>query len=78
MDVTLKEFPDDLHATLKKIAQNRGRSLNRQIICTLETAVQPRLTDEVPLLQRISANRGQTAAFLNQDFLEGAVSEGLS
>jgi len=78
MNVTLKEFPDDLHATLKKIAQNRGRSLNRQIIYTLETAVRPCLTDEVTLLQRISANRGQTAAFLNQDFLKEAISEGRS
>lgn len=78
MNVTLKEFPDDLHATLKEIAQKHGRSLNREIIHTLERAIQPQLTDETTLLQRIKANREQTSAFLNQDFLAEAISEGRS
>ena len=35
MNVTLKEFPDHLHAKLKIIAESSGRSLNRQIIYLL-------------------------------------------
>ena len=78
MNVTLKEFPDDLHARLKQIASRRGRSLNRQIIHTLETAIKPSLIDETVLLQRIKANREQIGGSLDQEFLEAAISEGRS
>ena len=78
MNVTLKDFPDDLHSTLKEVAERSGRSLSRQIIYTLEGAVRPRRTDEDTLLQRIKANRQQSSQHIDQRFLEEAINEGRS
>ncbi len=76
MNVTLKDFPDDLHSTLKAVAEQSGRSLCRQVIYTSEGAVRPRPTNEENLLQRIKARRQQSDLHITQQFLEKAISEG--
>lgn len=78
MNVTLKDFPNDLHSTLKGIAERSGRSLNRQIIYTLEASVRPRRTDEATLLQRIKAHRAKSDLHIDQNFLKEAINEGRS
>ncbi len=76
MNVTLKEFPPDLHARLKAIAESSGRSLNRQIIYTLNIATAPRKANDSDLLHRIKANRQRIDGRIDQDFLEQAISDG--
>jgi len=76
MNVTLKEFPLDLHARLKSEAEQSGRSLNRQIIYMLDTASSPRKVDHALLLRRIEANRQKMQGKIDQDFLDQARAEG--
>lgn len=76
VNVTLKDFPDDLHSTLKMVAERNGRSLNRQIIHTLEGAVRPRRANEDTLMQRIKENRQQSNLHIDQHFLKEAIKEG--
>jgi hypothetical protein len=76
MNVTLKEFPEDLHSRLKSIAERSGRSLNRQIIYMLDSATSPRKVDDADLLHRIKANRRRISGRIDQQFLERAISDG--
>ncbi len=78
MNVTLKEFPIDLHSRLKSMAEESGRSLNRQIIYILDSAVSPQKADDSELLHRIQINRQKMNAKIDQDFLEQAIAEGRS
>lgn len=75
MNVTLKEFPPNLHSRLKKIAENNGRSLNRQIIHLLDMAVSPKVADDTALLHRIKLNRQKSNAAIDQAFLTKAIQE---
>ncbi len=76
MNVTLKEFPADLHSRLKALAEGSGRSLNRQIIYLLDAATSPRKVDDSDLLHRIKTNRQGIDGRIDQEFLEHAVSDG--
>ena len=76
MNVTLKEFPTDLHSRLKALAEGNGRSLNKQIIYLLESATTPQKTDESILLQRIKVNRKKMMGPMDPAFLSSAISEG--
>jgi hypothetical protein len=78
MNVTLKEFPSDLHSRLKSMAEVNGRSLNRQIIHLLDLATSPRRTDDAGLLHRIQQNRESSRISLSQTFLDEAIQEGRS
>jgi len=75
MNVTLKEFPNDLHARLKSLAEANGRSLNRQIIHTLEAVTSPRKTDDSELLSRIKINRESIVGRIDQKFLDEAIDD---
>ena len=76
MNVTLKDFPDELHSTLKALAEENGRSLNRQIINTLQSATRATRTDEAVLLQRITANRQKMNGTITPELLESAIADG--
>ena len=76
MNVTLKDFPDELHSTLKALAEENGRSLNRQIINTLQSATRATRTDEAVLLQRITANRQKMTGTITPELLESAIADG--
>jgi len=78
MNVTIKEFPPDLHARLKAAAEENGRSLTRQIVHLLETAGAPKRTDDSLLLQRIKKNRREMTGRIDQDFLNAAIDDGRS
>jgi len=65
-----------LHTRLKSLAEENGRSLNRQIIYLLDAATSPRRVDDADLLERISANRQRIGGRINQDFLQRAISDG--
>ncbi len=76
MNVTLKDFPADLHTRLKSLAEGSGRSLNRQIIFLLDAATSPQRVDDSDLLHRIRANRQRIGGRIDRAFLEQAISEG--
>jgi len=76
MNVTLKDFPTDLHSRLKSLAEGSGRSLNRQIIYLLDAATSPRKVDDSDLLHRIKANRQGIDGRIDHEFLEQAISDG--
>ncbi|MEM6822703.1 MAG: hypothetical protein AAF558_12280 [Verrucomicrobiota bacterium] len=78
MNVTLKEFPSDLHSRLKSMAESNGRSLNRQIIHLLDLAASPKRTDDTGLLHRIQLNRQRSGSTISQKFLHDAIDEGRS
>ena len=76
MNVTLKEFPPDLHSRLKSLAEESGRSLNRQIVYLLDASTSPRKVDDSDLLHRIKANRQRIGGRIDMKFLEQAISDG--
>lgn len=72
MNVTLKEFPPELHSRLKTLAEGSGRSLNRQIIHLLDVATAPQKVDDTDLLHRIKANRERIRGRIDQEVLDQA------
>jgi plasmid stability protein len=57
--ITLKNIPPPLHRRLKQRAEGRHRSLNREIIATLEAAVGGGSHDVETLLADAAAFRGR-------------------
>jgi len=62
--ITLKNIPDDLHHRLKERAARHRRSLNGEILATLETAVRSEPVDPRSFIARIRdlRPRGREAA----------------
>lgn len=77
-NLTLKNVPDDLYLELKKRAEEHRRSLNSEIIYTLEQMVrEPRAGYERPTLAEIRALRERiNAPPLTDEFLDEAINEG--
>ena len=76
MNVTLKEFPPELHSRLKLLAEGNGRSLNRQIIYLLDAVTAPQKVDDVDLLHRIKTNRQKIGATVDHASLKAAIMDG--
>lgn len=57
--VTLKGMPEALHRRLKSRARERGRSLNKEILSCLETAVSARRVDTETWLRRAADARSR-------------------
>lgn len=55
--ITLKNIPDDLHRCLKERAARHRRSLNGEILATLEMAVRSEPVDPRAFLARIRGLR---------------------
>ena len=55
--ITLKDIPPVIHQTLKSRAKAHGRSLNKEILATLETTLQSTRLDAGSLLTRARAVR---------------------
>ena len=65
MNITLKDIPKGLHERLRATADRAGRSLNKQILFTLERAVSPKKTNRVALLKRIQCDGGEAGFYLD-------------
>lgn len=76
MNITIKEVPTELHDRLRSVAQECGRSLNKQILHTLEQAVSPRKENRTDLMQRIKSRRDQMDVWIDDESLQKAISEG--
>ncbi len=57
--VTLKGMPETLHRRLKSRARERGRSLNKEILSCLETAVSAHRVDTETWLRRAADSRSR-------------------
>lgn len=66
--ILLKDIPADLHERLREAAARDHRSLNREVIALLETALVERRPELPPPIE--------TAFPLTQDWLEWAIAEG--
>jgi plasmid stability protein len=76
MNITLKDIPKDLHERLRATADRAGRSLNKQILFTLERAVSPKKTNRVALLKRIQWRRGEMSHWIDDESLQDAINDG--
>jgi len=51
--ITLKNIPEGLHRTYRDRARRNARSLNREILLTLEVAAEESFPDRDPVLARV-------------------------
>ncbi|MGB4870485.1 MAG: hypothetical protein WBP47_10555, partial [Candidatus Promineifilaceae bacterium] len=71
--ITIKNIPDDLYADLKRIATANRRSINSQIIVSIEQAVQSAHLETEQALDQIRVLREATAVYpLTDDLLDQA------
>lgn len=76
MNITLKDVPPELHERLRDAAIQSGRSLNKLILCTLESSFVPRKVDRGELVARIRKRREIMNTWLGDGALRGAIQEG--
>ena len=76
MNITIKDVPVDLHARLRSVADETGRSLNKLILITLERALMPQKINREELLRRIRTRRRSMDFILNDSGLESAIEGG--
>ncbi len=75
--ITVKNIPDDLYADLKRAAANNRRSINSEIIVSIEQAVRSTRTDPDELLEKIRVLREATARYtLTDEILDQTINEG--
>ncbi len=57
MNITIKDIPEELHAILRHQAEVNGRSLNKQILFSLDRICRPKKSNRELLLKRIRERR---------------------
>ena len=76
-NLSLKNLPVGLHRRLKENARLNRRSLNSEIIVTLENALEPKPRDPEEVLAEIDELRGRLRLpHLTDEFLRRAKKEG--
>lgn len=71
--ITLKNIPPDLHERLKTRAQQRGRSLNSEVLHILSDALEPRTFDVEAFLATVREHRDGLPGPLTDDLLMEAL-----
>ena len=74
--VTLKDIPPKIHQALKRRAERSGRSLNREIIAILSSAVAPQKFDVESFLAEAAENRASLPGRLTEKLLDEASNTG--
>ena len=74
--ITLKNVPAEVHSTLKTMAKAHGRSLNKEIITTLESALHGAPIDAAAVGKRARAVRETMGVYLTQKDLRALKSAG--
>ncbi|MDZ4199358.1 MAG: Arc family DNA-binding protein [Kiritimatiellia bacterium] len=64
--ITLKDVPTSVHRTLKSRARQNGRSLNREIIMTLESTLHGTRLDAVAIGEQARTVREAMDVYLTQ------------
>lgn len=74
--ITLKDIPPVIHQTLKSRAKAHGRSLNKEILSTLETSLHSTRLDAGHLLSHARAVRETMDIYLTEQDLATLKNEG--
>ncbi len=74
--VTLKQIPTKIHRALKQRAQRKGRSLNKEILEILASAVVPQKLDVEAFIAEAAKHRASLPGRLTDELLEEADSSG--
>jgi plasmid stability protein len=74
--ITLKDIPSEVHTALKLRAKRHGRSLNKEALACLESAVAPARVDVESMLAGIRQHRENLPGHLTDDLLRDARIEG--
>ena len=74
--ITLKDIPPVVHKALKHRAKQHGRSLNKEALACLETAVTPAKVDVNAMLNEIRHHRVVLPGKLTDRLIKSAKSEG--
>ena len=74
--ITLKDIPRDVHKALKHRAKQNGRSLNKEALACLESAVAPTRVDVQAMMAEIRQHRARLPGRLTDDLLNDARREG--
>lgn len=74
--ITLKNIPDALYARLKAAAVANHRSLNGQVLATLEATAHAGPTLAHDVLRRASARHSQQTGMLSAAEIASAISDG--
>ena len=78
MNITLKDVPEKLHQSLKRRAEDHGRSLNKEVLNILDSAVNPVKRKPRELLSQIEARRNRMTAEIDPNELKSIIAEGRS
>ena len=70
--ITLKDIPEPLHAALKTRARQHGRSLNKEALACLESAVAPVEVNTQALLVELRQHRAAIPGQLDDSLLHQA------
>lgn len=74
--ITLKDIPRAVHAALKHRARHHGRSLNKEALACLETAVSPAKVNVEALLFELREHRSALPGRLDDRLIRDAKSMG--
>ena len=74
--ITLKNIPDELHEALKKRARIQRRSLNNEIIASLEASLRSTPIDLESFLSKIQFLREEVSGRLTERDLKSLKNEG--
>ena len=74
--ITLKDIPRAVHVALKHRAKQHGRSLNKEALACLETAVAPAQVNVEALLREVRQQRAALPGKLTDQLLHEAKSAG--
>jgi antitoxin FitA len=74
--ITIKDIPPAIHRTLKAQAQAHRRSLNKEILATLENALHSTRLDVDSIMLRARAVRETMDIYLTENELAAFKSEG--
>ncbi|MBV9774921.1 MAG: Arc family DNA-binding protein [Gemmatimonadetes bacterium] len=78
-NLTIKNVPDDLYDQLKRRADENRRSLNNEVIYSLQRVVRERRRDVRDILAEVDALRKSVSGPpLTDEMLEQAIDEGRS
>ena len=76
--LTVKNLSPEVHSGLKARAALHHRSLNSEILATLESSLRPSRVDPEEFLDRIRALRGETSGAVSAEDLQTFKNEGRS
>jgi len=76
VNITLKEFPEDLHLSLRRRAEAYGRSLNKEVLTILEAVVNPVQRSAKDLLTDIEERRARMPHIVKESELNDIIKEG--